>query len=219
MSATVALQSAASHSLHVALWNWSVGDALSTPGTSVKLCSSLAPRCPIDENSVEKSVARGASAASVARDVPSTRCKCCTRWESAVESAAGSSCTRELAHEAASVWARCTPGPKQLGCASRQCMHLVVPVSLALQHTSQAHPACSPLPFGGVQRGGLTPPVGTETAASDGAAYLDGAAHSVSIGYLRTCLASRHSPTSNVLTYSCLLTRLLYPAHLPPATN
>ena len=59
----------------------------------------------------------------------------------------------------------------------------------------------------------------TAAAASDGAAYLDGAAHSVSIGYLRTCLASRHSPTSNVLTYSCLLTRLLYPAHLPPATN
>ena len=56
-------------------------------------------------------------------------------------------------------------------------------------------------------------------AATGGAAYQDGAAHIVSIGYLRTCLASRHSPTSNVLTYSCLLTRLVYPAHLLPATN
>ena len=80
--------------------------------------------------------------------------------------------------------ARCTPGPKQLGCASRQCMHLVVPVSLALQHASQAHSACSPLPFGaGVQRGGLTPPVGTETAASGGAAATSFAAAAPSISW------------------------------------
>ena len=62
-------------------------------------------------------------------------------------------------------------------------MHLVVPVSLALQHASQAHPACSPLPFGGVQRGGLTPPVGTETAASDGAAATSFAAAAPSISW------------------------------------